>query len=393
MSNLLTPSLLVLALAATAGAQRTWVVDAGGTGNFKDLPAALQAAKSGDTVFVKRGHYTPGRVSGKALRLIGETGATIDYKKRTDTFLIENVGATGVVTIRGFTLFPSAFSLPGFTAALDLRGIAGRVHIDRLTVTHQKVFSMGVNIENCKAVTIENSAVFGAVSIVSSRVSLAHCTLHADVPPAIGPVTMALRASRSVVELAQCTVTGSSGCGHAPALEAIRCHATKLTIRGDASSTIASGRYCIPSIRRPPAIDGGNSSELRIDPSVRLFPTTNRIVGFTKITRRRTPSLTLSGGALGATLDLNLYSEKGHFWFLWGALPHTPTKLPWGDLWLDLRTLYLYGTGVQGPTQHTRVRIPLPNIPSLRGVAYAFTAWSGRLATLEYSNPAAVVFR
>lgn len=55
-----------------------WIVDAAnGPGtNFTDLPAAIQAAASGDTVLVRSGTYAPFAVAGKALTIRGAGAAT-----------------------------------------------------------------------------------------------------------------------------------------------------------------------------------------------------------------------------------------------------------------------------------------------------------------------------
>jgi hypothetical protein len=56
----------------------TWIVDANsGPGtHFTDLPAAIAAAQSGDTILVRTGTYTAFSVSGKALTIRGAGAAT-----------------------------------------------------------------------------------------------------------------------------------------------------------------------------------------------------------------------------------------------------------------------------------------------------------------------------
>ena len=44
-------------LSATASAQRTWVVDLNGSGNFTSLQAAANASSPGDTIIVRSGVY------------------------------------------------------------------------------------------------------------------------------------------------------------------------------------------------------------------------------------------------------------------------------------------------------------------------------------------------
>ena len=58
--------------------QTIWIVDAAnGPGtNFTNLPAAVAAAQSGDTIVVMPGNYKPFDVTGKALTILG-SGASI----------------------------------------------------------------------------------------------------------------------------------------------------------------------------------------------------------------------------------------------------------------------------------------------------------------------------
>ena len=64
--------LLLALLASPLCAQRTWIVDANnGPGtDFTDLPPALAAASSGDTLIVRPGNYQGGTTA-KALRILG----------------------------------------------------------------------------------------------------------------------------------------------------------------------------------------------------------------------------------------------------------------------------------------------------------------------------------
>src|SRR6185436_11478551 len=56
----------------------TWIVDqSNGPGtNFTNLPQAVLAASSGDTIIVRAGTYTPFNVTGKALTILGAGSAS-----------------------------------------------------------------------------------------------------------------------------------------------------------------------------------------------------------------------------------------------------------------------------------------------------------------------------
>ena len=79
-----------------------WIVDANnGPGtNFTDIPAAVAAAQSGDTILVRAGNYSPFTVSGKALTIRG--------------------AAASVTRVFGFAPTPTVIELtpPGNTVAL-----------------------------------------------------------------------------------------------------------------------------------------------------------------------------------------------------------------------------------------------------------------------------------
>ena len=69
---------MMIPLVLVACLPTIWIVDsANGPGSsFTDLPAAVVAAASGDTLVVRAGAYTPFVVSGKALTILG-AGASV----------------------------------------------------------------------------------------------------------------------------------------------------------------------------------------------------------------------------------------------------------------------------------------------------------------------------
>lgn len=130
---------VVLALLPT-----TWTVG-GPNSNFTDLPAAVAAAASGDTILVNPGNYTPFSVTGKALTIRGAGAATtvvnlaLPLGSGYGETRIFNVpaGATFYVSGLAFAQSVPSFPPPGFTfptAGLKISGGGGRVVLSDVTI-------------------------------------------------------------------------------------------------------------------------------------------------------------------------------------------------------------------------------------------------------------------
>src|SRR5207249_277540 len=82
------------AMADSAPVGRTLVVALDGSGAYKEIQAAIDDAKPGDTIFIKAGHYREDVVvhSKDRLRLLGESRdqVTISGLKRVGAFRIGN---------------------------------------------------------------------------------------------------------------------------------------------------------------------------------------------------------------------------------------------------------------------------------------------------------------
>jgi hypothetical protein len=119
--------LLVLAVLPTI-----WIVDASGAPgtNFTDLPPAVAAAVSGDTILVRPGSYTPFNVTGKALTIRGAGASTtaveipVPVPAAYGETRIGNVPAGSVFYLSGirFTPYPPPQFPPG-TAVYPVAGL------------------------------------------------------------------------------------------------------------------------------------------------------------------------------------------------------------------------------------------------------------------------------
>jgi hypothetical protein len=106
----LLPLLLLLAALPTI-----WIVDASnGPGtNFTDLPAAVAAASSGDTIIVRPGNYAAFNVTGKALTIRGAGAATTIVSNpppagSTAHSTISGVPAGAIFYVSGIAFSPAA---------------------------------------------------------------------------------------------------------------------------------------------------------------------------------------------------------------------------------------------------------------------------------------------
>jgi hypothetical protein len=101
----------------------TWIVDAAnGPGtNFIDLPAAVAAAVSGDTIIVRPGSYTAFNVTGKALTIQG-AGALV-----TSVTLPPPVGSSYSETRIDAVSAPAILGFPIHLQAGVLDSVAGQI--------------------------------------------------------------------------------------------------------------------------------------------------------------------------------------------------------------------------------------------------------------------------
>ncbi|MFQ5506455.1 MAG: hypothetical protein ACE5F1_16925, partial [Planctomycetota bacterium] len=345
-------SLVILsALATTLSAQRTWIVDAGGGGNFKDIQAAFSAARPGDTVLVRKGSYNPAATS-KGLRLLGEPGAFISkYPPAPDLISISGLPANQTFVMKGFMLENLN---AGRQAALRLTGNLGRVHLESLDLRGTPLSNRGspaLRIENCREVSVTGCTLKGEPALlgINASVSVVNCQL-------LGQNAFDFRgmyswrsyygieATKSTLFVSWSTVKGGNGSTRAfnllwqasPAALLSEC---KTTISGDQSSRFIAGLPPPRGVAMPAILTSGGT--LLLDPSVKITPSGNAppIRGTARITKRRLPAL--KAGARGSTVTAELYSRSGSLFALYASLPADPLPLPIGESWLDLRFLVL----------------------------------------------------
>jgi hypothetical protein len=384
-------SALALGLASfaapTARAQSTWVVDAamGPGAQFADLPAAVTAARDGDLVFVRRGVYSMTTV-GKSLRLVGAPGAELRSHTRSDTLRIANIAVGREVSLSGFVISDGSSPFLGRAPiAITIEDCAGAVHLQSVTLVGGWD-SSAIRVARCLAVTLNECALRPGLAVEASRVLLTRCTVRGGG----NNLGTGIYVSASTVEVAQCDVEGSAASGHAAAFSGIRADSGIVIVRGDGASRIAGGatggQILVPAIADP----SWHLSTLFLDPSVTIL---GAVEGFANQNVRRLPALYASGGALGGSLSIELYSPAQRPFLVLGSRIEVPQALvSWSDLWLDVAFLFVIGSGVQGGSEHAVFLETVPAHPELIGWTIAFQALSAEVG-LELSNAVAVVLR
>ncbi|MBK8978830.1 MAG: hypothetical protein IPM29_23260 [Planctomycetes bacterium] len=137
-----------LLLAAPASAQRTFVVDANGGGNFFDIRPAIDAAAPGDTLVVRAGVYG-NFAADRGLRVLGDPGVTI-AGTRFSSIQIRDVPVGQSAVVRGFA--------PSFSGiSLVISGCAGHVHVENV-VAGGPLFATA-SIVGCRNVTLDGVTV------------------------------------------------------------------------------------------------------------------------------------------------------------------------------------------------------------------------------------------
>src|SRR5262249_6590447 len=123
----------------------TWIADqSNGPGtNFTDLPQAVAAAASGDTIIVRAGTYTPFNVSGKALTILGAgpsstmVSTPLPSGSPYGETRIQGVPAGATFYVSGIRFVPASYPPSGTTssaAGLQVIGSPGAVVLSGVEV-------------------------------------------------------------------------------------------------------------------------------------------------------------------------------------------------------------------------------------------------------------------
>lgn len=404
-------ALVAAALAGGLAAQaRTWVVDAGGGGDFTDLAPALAAARDGDVIRIRPGLYNGGSTS-KALTIVGDAGARV----RTTTAFFGRAlqikglprGRTfvlaGITAERGTTYSPGIF--------LSIEDCKGHVHVDRLVADllqlsfNSATSHVAVFVSSSDHVTLQDSFCTGSTAL-SSRAStlvLNECSMTGEAardhpfsgPRSAGP---AAESSQDRLVITESRLTGGNGTnrwlggGYVAPAEGLRMQGSTVTLAGSSRSSVAAGSAVPVDVS---AVAGAGGS-LLLDPRVVLTPNRTAPAVAVAIPTRtvRLPAVTATGAAPGGTLAVDLIASNGDLADVYLSLPAYPVPSPipgTGELWIDFPTWIVLGRFRVPPSERISLRLALPPLPGLRGVPIRVQGVAGTAAGFRFCTPATVV--
>lgn len=191
---------MLLAPLALALAPQVWTVDDNGPADFADLPAAVAAASSGDTILLAAGSYTS-TILDKSLRILGAYGTESKpgpYISGSPLRVDGPAGATEV-TLAGVRIHE-----------LELLGVPGRMRIDDSQVT-------SAYVEGCADVVVSHSVFMGdslgtTIEMLDSNLLLVNSRVTAGSSLFTGFAQMATYiGGASRLEVIASSITGGEG--------------------------------------------------------------------------------------------------------------------------------------------------------------------------------------
>ncbi len=365
---------------AQVRAQTTWVVDEfNGPGtDFTDLPAAVAAATNGDTIRVRSGDYSTTLID-KAIRVLGETGATVSQSFGGPAMQISGIGAGQTLTIRDIT-FNGTSPLFG-AAGVEATSCAGQLVFDSITI-EAATPGGGLALTQCASVSVHDSLVRAMMTCTDSTVTASHSSFLAY---DFGPISPGVQADNSTVELNQCVIAGSEGGGHAPAADGLRGWQSHFIVRGDANATIFGGTYIFGTFVAH-AINGQGNTTLEIDPDVSLNSPAFNMASIVE----RDMAL-FSADFESGTLDVGLQSEPGDVFGIFIGLPGQRLAVPpFGAFWIHLPTLAPILSGSIDGTGQFSLSIPIPPAAGNAGLGVTLQALTNG-SVFELTNAVGVI--
>lgn len=376
--------------AAPVAAQRTWIVDWYGSGDFTDLPPAVAAAAPGDTIVVANpdtNQYTTPVIS---------KGIT----------LMQSYNYFTVVDVRVRNL-PAGerFALVGWGGVfnLDFAHCDGQVVLDRVDMFRPFDRSRrSLVIDDCDHVTINASGVYD-VQIADSRVVFGRSGMFGfasfDGTVATAGVTM----TNSVVSIADCFVQGETylASNSAPSPRSgIEMQGGRLVVTGRAGyAYVQGGAACCDVSVNPPRVVYGSAvrsdgGDVVVDPDVFLAPQSgvptegSSTFSTTEVAFLR--QVTLPHPAAGA-LETDLYATPGVSAIVCVSLPVPPLSTVFGDLWLDPVGLLVVTSGTTDGAGRMHRVFPGLNATIVRGATFAWQGIYLENGALKLSEPATTI--
>ena len=365
-------ALLSPLLALGLPAQQTIVVDAGGGGQFADMPEAVAAAQPGDTLLVKPGAYSFFSIS-KGLRVLGEPGVTAG--NLFAAFAVSNLPAGEAVVIRDVD--PDNILA---AARVSLTDNLGYVHLENLTLDG------GLDVHNCAQVSVHRSSVAGTVP-AAADVRDSTALFSRTRIQGLGSLSFpgpGLRCTNSTVIFAEAVCIGPDATfrsGPGPALQVV---SGDVTVTGDSSTAMFAGSSGFGALSSPAILVNGGT--LNIDPTVQVVPT------------GVSPPISGDGGrvvvdhiasmradATNSVLSLRVFAPGALQAITVASFPRVPPlNTPFGPFWFTNLHLVIDAGPVVGNERQASLNLP----PLTPGAIVLLQAVVARPTGPEMSMPA-----
>lgn len=401
----------VLAAVSSAAAATTWVVDAGGAGDFTQIHAALGVAQPGDVVLVMPGGYAAFSLDADVTIVGHHSGPP------------QIAGTVTVTSASGGTLAHLDVS------RLEVTGVSGPLLLDDVDVS-----GGGFGLASCISTLVDSSAdvrfdgctLAGkdgdvtceapGLNVVDSHVTLTDCTLlggdgWGDLFEAYAGRVGLDVSGDSLVRLSRTSVVGGdggtpdvliSGTGGDGASAMRLVHPATAIVRGNSSDVLQGGLGGFggfPGQDPFTAVYGDGSlvaSGVVLDP-----PAVAQAIDLT-VPAPAQPFAHLGGLAQpGGTLRLNVYGPAGATHWVAISLGLDQLALPLkvdGPVAVDVGALLVAFVPIQtvGHELSQNVLLPVPELPGLEGLlvaAQAFAPGLGLAAPWLALDPAHAVVR
>ncbi len=384
-----TRSLLLplLFLTQALSSQKTWIVDAnqGPGSHFKDLPKAVQKAKDGDILLVRKGVYHSFLLDNKGLRILGYKGVTVETGGKSPTIQIQNLGPKSMVLLKGLRVKGSTAFVRQIT--LDISACQGLVLIEECHIFESPFFpDPTISVSGSSQVVLNHCLVRQQISTSACHLQVTASLIYGR-PRAEGFGVTGIKVTGGILELNQSIIVPGEAVGHTATPYGIESLSATILIRGNTSSLILGGldmfNTRLPAFLELPRNTKGTST-LLIDPEVRYSGSLNPFGQRARV--QALPTVTARSTSLGGSIMGELHPPAGTAYVLWSALPGPRTPTPFGDFWLNPPSMHPQIAGFARTRSDKSFRLPIPNLPQLLAIPIAFQALSWNAKGFQFSN-------
>lgn len=385
--------------AAPLLSQRTWIVDPGGAGDFREPYAAMQAAAAGDTIRIRGGRAYPRPI-----------GVPYTWRLATPLHLVGELPRSGIEQL-GVANLPANATLS--ISGLDFSSVwfencAGTVALEDVRATYCSFRAI--------AAAVAQACEFGGMFDVlyptlpnwldccsvraGSHVTLSQCTLRGGSPSCgmtLGPYpiqsanALTVADAGSIAEIASCDVRGTDSITYP-------CFLSPSTIYTSVPSHGLQVWNGTAVLTHGLVAGGSNGSVAAIEViggSVRFDSSTTFTPPFVAGTVITLPATAAQGAAPGGTMTCRLDAPPQLPAALVASLGvRPPLSLAEGFAWIDPAFFLVLALGSTGPSGAIALGIPVPTgVPAGLQLLIQGAVQTAGAPTLTLSTPAVALVR